>query len=124
MLVFLQRLHLSLSTGFFKESIDAIIGELLKLLLKLFSTFLLRYFEVFYSGELKWSEINFVETRLCNGITLLKKSLFAYRGHLTRPYSDLEILFLDFNNLMEAPVKKNTLDGLFEKYNSRVMYSR
>ena len=33
-------------------------------------------------------------------------------------------LFLEFRNLMEAPVKKNTLDGLFERYNSRVMYSR
>lgn len=57
-------------------------------------------------------------------ITLLKKSLFVHRGHLTRRYSNLEIPFLDFSNLMEAPAEKNTLDGLFERYISRDMYSR
>ena len=52
-------------------------------------------------------------------INQLKRSLSAYRGHLTRLYKEMELLFSNFGSQMEAFDRKCILDSLFTRYNSK-----
>ena len=52
-------------------------------------------------------------------INQLRRSLSANRGHLTRSYKELGLLFLNSGSLMEVLDKKCTLDGLFMRYNAK-----
>ena len=52
-------------------------------------------------------------------INQLRRSLSAYRGHLTRSYKELEWLFSNSGSLVEVLDKKCTLDGLFMRYNAK-----
>ena len=52
-------------------------------------------------------------------INQLRRSLSAYRGHLTSSYKELEWLFSNSGSLVEVLDKKCTLDGLFMRYNAK-----
>ena len=52
-------------------------------------------------------------------INQLRRLLSAYRGHLTRPYKELGLLFSSSGSLAEVLDKKCTLDGLFMRYNAK-----
>ena len=52
-------------------------------------------------------------------INQLKRSLSAYRGHLTRLYQEMELLFSNFGGQLEAFDRKCILDSLFTRYNSK-----
>ena len=48
-----------------------------------------------------------------------RRSLSAYRGHLTRSYKEMGLLFSNCGSLMEVIDEKCTLDGLFIRYNAK-----
>ena len=52
-------------------------------------------------------------------INQLRRSLSAYRGHLTRLYKEMEFLFSNCESQMEVLDRKCTLDGLFIRYNGK-----
>ena len=52
-------------------------------------------------------------------INQLRRSLSAYRGHLTRLYKEMELLFSNCGSQMEVLDRKCMLDGLFMRYNAK-----
>ena len=52
-------------------------------------------------------------------INQLRRSLSAYRDHLTRLYKEMKLLFSNCGSQMEVLDRKCTLDGLFMRYNAK-----